>query len=201
MSTRDGTEYLYDTRKHNAPFMAVTAHAGYDHVWYIEHNTPVKSHPRLLVEPSPSLDMGTGIHGAFNIITSNCGLRHGLSAYAFSKEQGDNSMLRFLINIQDMERGNIGAGVVEVRHVKSARYECFYDELVAADAIDSGMSDRWGHESTSLPQFTYGYKKPITVSNYTAGDQYQQLGTTLRACVIQPAAYKGPRRPSHDERA
>ena len=166
------------------PFMARTAHASPDGVQIIEHNTPVKSHPAIVPEPSPSLPLGTGIHGAFNIITSNCELRHGLSAFAFAKETGDNSTLRFLTNIQQMERGNIGAGVVEIRRVKSQRFECFYDELEKADALtDTDMSDRWGHEESNLPRYTYGYKGPRTrYKNYTTDYERAQIHNV---CHIQ----------------
>jgi hypothetical protein len=189
------------------PFMARTAHADPSGVSIIEHNTPVKSRldfwqHRYMPDVTPSLITGTGIQAAFNIITSNCELRHGLSAFAKSKEEGHNSMLQFCRTIQQMESGDIGAGVVEIRRVKSARYECFYDELDRAGALEGNdMNDRWGFENTSLPQFKYGYTTPVTVSDYLPGDQYSQLGTTLRACVLQPAPFKGPRRPSYDERA
>lgn len=141
--------------------MTITAHITRHRTIVIEHETARKSHlPLPPVEPTPSLDLGAGIHAAFNIITSACELHHGLRAYATSKERGDNSMLRFCTEIQRMERGETGAGLVTLSTSRplTQSYDTFYDELDRAGALEgNSMNDRWGFEDTSLPQFKYGY--------------------------------------------
>ena len=185
--------YLLDTP---ATSNVRTAHAGYDHVWYISHAMTVHQTERVSLSAQadavPTFEYGTGIHAAFNIITESCDIRDGRSAYCASKANGDTTLGQFIQRLQAVEHGDIGLtgadvfrdrdyttleGEYVVRRAKGeTRSTLFVEELERAGALEgAGKNDDWGYEGSQLPQYKRGFSSEPEPSRYTPDDGYSRL--------------------------